>query len=130
MKEFVLLIQDPDEKAKKLLKEIEPYSREKYKIHSSGGIEIVALIISICNLAVVIMGHPLVIDYLNRKLIRVKFQGFEVKDSVNKIMNEIAKNPDLLKKVRESYEAGTVIREGNINAIKDFDYKLKELLEK
>lgn len=103
-------------------------SKDFYEIHSTGGFENIAVVISICQLIICIVEYPVFINYLYNKKIIVKMNGIVIKDFPNKIIREMQNNSDLLKDLLYEYEKECLSIEGNVKSVTKFKKQLDKFI--
>lgn len=126
---YVLIFQNPDEEMNALITEIKPLSIEDYTVHSSAGIETVNIIINICELLILFVQYPLLMQRIEDRKIVAKFNGFDVSGTPNKIISKVKQNPTMLKALKKAYKNRKLELIGEVGSVEVFDKKLRVLLD-
>lgn len=128
--EYRLIFETTDLSIIKIKNIVKPYSKEEIIKHSSGGIEIFELILGIFELIIIIVEYPIIVDFIRKKQIIVKFGKFVVNDNLNKILKYISKDQNVLNEIKSAYQDRSICIEGAATSVIEFEQKLQKLFEK
>lgn len=111
-----------------LIHHLRPYSINGLEAHSSAGVEIATLIISVGQFIVALIQIPMLIEFFSRQEIIVKLGGIKINNSVDDLLNIIKNNPDLLKEAKKALQNNALVVEGKGKAVTAFLAKLNDLI--
>ena len=126
---YVLIFENPDEEMRTLITEIKPLCIEDYTVHSSAGIETVNIIVNICELLILFVQYPLLMQRIEDRKIVAKFNGFDVSGTPNKIIKKVKQNPTMLKALKKAYKNRELELKGEVGSVEAFNKKLRVLLD-
>ena len=107
---------------------LKPYSINSLETHSSAGVEIATLIISVSQFVVALIQVPMLIEYFSREKIIVKLGGIKMNNSVDDLVNLIKNDPERLDEAKRALNDSTIEVEGRGQAVTAFLKKLKDLV--
>lgn len=128
--EYRLIFETTDISIIKIKNIVKPYSKEEIIKHSSGGIEIFELILGIIELIIIMVEYPIIVDFIQKKQIIVKFGKFVINDNLNKILRCVSKDQNVLNEIKSAYENKSICVEGTATSVLEFEQKLEKLFEK
>lgn len=128
--EYRLIFETTDISIIKIKNIVKPYSKEEIIKHSSGGIEIFELILEIIELIIIMVEYPIIVDFIQKKQIIVKFGKFVINDNLNKILRCVSKDQNFLNEIKSAYQNKSICIEGTATSVIEFEQKLEKLFEK
>ena len=127
--QYNVIFENPDNDTKNIIADLKPMVNHRYDIVSSAGIETISLVIDIVELIVLIMSYPVLLDYINKKQVKIKFQGHNINDFPKKLIKELKKNPALLEKIKEAYINNNIEIDGSAKSVTAFICQLEDLIK-